>query len=213
MKSVFSGDMCIGKNTSQPASVRALRVRRSGLHLLEKMPAFLRSVSSFLDTLKPPRREPWRSGGYRDKYAAGRRRGRSAPAAGAGGTGVHLHGDLHIGGATGHIGRHGHVDGEAVPGGGGVPHGTVGEGGKGDGSAAPAGAAAATGTAAATAAAVGTIAHMSIPQSSFGGAGTAAPPPPHGTAYVRPAPGVTAREKKTRRALRGGLRLSINPAA
>ncbi|MCI7472337.1 MAG: hypothetical protein MSB10_01500, partial [Clostridiales bacterium] len=41
------------KNTSQPASVRALRVRRSGLHSLEKMLAFLRSVSSFLDTLRP----------------------------------------------------------------------------------------------------------------------------------------------------------------
>ncbi|MCI7472276.1 MAG: hypothetical protein MSB10_01165, partial [Clostridiales bacterium] len=44
-ESVFSKDMSLGKNTSQPASVRALRVRRSGLHSLEKMLAFLRSVS------------------------------------------------------------------------------------------------------------------------------------------------------------------------
>ena len=43
--------MSLGKNASQPASVRALRVRRSGLHPLEKMLAFLRSVSRFLDTL------------------------------------------------------------------------------------------------------------------------------------------------------------------
>lgn len=199
--------MRLGKNTSQPASVRALRVRRSGLHLLEKMPAFLRSVSSFLDTLKPPRREPGRSGGYRDKYAAGRRRGRSAPAAGAGGVGVHLHGDLHVGGATGHIGRHGHVDREAVPGGGGVPHGTVGEGGKGDGSAAPAGAAAAT-----AAAAVGTIAHNEYPPKQFwrSGDGGAASAPRY--SICPPCPGGDG-QKRTRRAVRGGLRLSINPAA
>ena len=50
-KSVFSKDMSLGKNTAQPARVRALRVRRSGLHPLEKMLAFLRSVSRFLDTL------------------------------------------------------------------------------------------------------------------------------------------------------------------
>ena len=35
-----------------PAGVRALRVRRSGLHPIEKMLAFLRSVSRFLDTLR-----------------------------------------------------------------------------------------------------------------------------------------------------------------
>ena len=39
------------KNSSQPANVRAKRVRCSGLHPLSKMLAFLRSVSSFLDTL------------------------------------------------------------------------------------------------------------------------------------------------------------------
>ena len=39
-ESVFFGDMRVEKNTSQPASVRALRVRRSGLHLLKKMLAF-----------------------------------------------------------------------------------------------------------------------------------------------------------------------------
>ena len=52
MKSVFGRDMCVDENTSQPTSVRALRVRRSGLHSLEKMPAFLRSVSKFFDTLR-----------------------------------------------------------------------------------------------------------------------------------------------------------------
>ena len=52
IESVFFGDMCLGKNPSQPASVRAERVRRSGLHPIEKMLAFLRSVSRFLDTLK-----------------------------------------------------------------------------------------------------------------------------------------------------------------
>ena len=41
--------MRLGKNTSQPANVRAKRVRCS---LLSKMQAFLRSVSRFLDTLK-----------------------------------------------------------------------------------------------------------------------------------------------------------------
>ncbi|MBS6217902.1 MAG: hypothetical protein KH704_13400, partial [Clostridiales bacterium] len=35
-------------------SVRAKASARSGLHPLEKMPAFLRSVSKFFDTLKPP---------------------------------------------------------------------------------------------------------------------------------------------------------------
>ena len=51
-KSQNSGDMRLGILTSQPASVCALRMRRSGLHPLSKMQAFLRSVSSFLDTLK-----------------------------------------------------------------------------------------------------------------------------------------------------------------
>ena len=46
--------MCLGKKPSQPASVRAERVRRSGLHPIEKMLAFLRSVSRFLDTLNGP---------------------------------------------------------------------------------------------------------------------------------------------------------------
>ena len=40
-----------GKNTSQPANVRAKRVRSSGLHPLEKMPAFLRSVPGYPGTL------------------------------------------------------------------------------------------------------------------------------------------------------------------
>ena len=39
--------MRIGKNTSQPAAC-------SGLQLLEKMLAFLRSVSNFFDTLEIP---------------------------------------------------------------------------------------------------------------------------------------------------------------
>ena len=51
--------MCLGKNPSQPASVRAERVRRSGLHPIEKMLAFLRSVSRFLDTLKNGSKEPF----------------------------------------------------------------------------------------------------------------------------------------------------------
>ncbi|WP_417092524.1 hypothetical protein [Intestinimonas timonensis] len=42
MEFIFSKDMCLGKNTAQPASVRAQRVRRSRLHLFEKMLAFLR---------------------------------------------------------------------------------------------------------------------------------------------------------------------------
>ena len=127
-----------------------------------------------------------------DKYAAGGRRGPSAPAAGAGGAGVQLHGGLQAGGAPGHIGRHGHVDRETVPGGGGIPHGAVGEGGKGDGAAVPTGTAAAAGApAAATAAAVEAIAHMSIPQNRFGRAGTGSPP--HSTVYARPPSGVPGR--------------------
>ena len=140
-----------------------------------------------------------------DKYAAGGRRGPSAPAAGAGGAGVQLHGGLQAGGAPGHIGRHGHVDRETVPGGGGIPHGAVGEGGKGDGAAVPTGTAAAAGApAAATAAAVEAIAHMSIPQNRFGRAGTGSPP--HSTVYACLLQGVTKR--KARRGSRGGL-LSI----
>ena len=49
---VFSGGVYVGKHSAQPTSVRALRVRRSGLHPLEKMLAFLRSVSKFFDTQK-----------------------------------------------------------------------------------------------------------------------------------------------------------------
>ena len=54
LKSQNSGDRCLGILTAQPASVCALRMRRSGLHPLEKMLAFLRSVSRFLDTLRWP---------------------------------------------------------------------------------------------------------------------------------------------------------------
>ena len=43
---VFSGDMCLGKNTAQAANVRAQRVRCGGLYPLSKMLAFLRSVST-----------------------------------------------------------------------------------------------------------------------------------------------------------------------
>ena len=42
---VFSGGVYVGKHTSQDASVRAKASARSGLHPLEKMLAFLRSVS------------------------------------------------------------------------------------------------------------------------------------------------------------------------
>ena len=49
---VFSGGVYVGKHTSQDASVRAKASARSGLHPLEKMLAFLRSVSKFFDTLK-----------------------------------------------------------------------------------------------------------------------------------------------------------------
>ena len=36
LKYVFHGDMCVGKNTAQPANVRAQRVRCSGLYLKRK---------------------------------------------------------------------------------------------------------------------------------------------------------------------------------
>ena len=49
---VFSGGVYVGKHTPQAASVRAKASARSGLHPLEKMLAFLRSVSKFFDTLK-----------------------------------------------------------------------------------------------------------------------------------------------------------------
>ena len=48
---VFSGGVYVGKHTSQEASVRAKASARRGLHPLEKMLAFLRSVSKFFDTL------------------------------------------------------------------------------------------------------------------------------------------------------------------
>ncbi len=54
VQSVFSGDMCLGKNTAQAANVRAKRVRCSGLHLFEKMPAFLREPVDFVDRLNLP---------------------------------------------------------------------------------------------------------------------------------------------------------------
>ena len=53
---VFSGGVYVGKHTPQAASVRAKASARSGLHPLEKMLAFLRSVSKFFDTLKGRRR-------------------------------------------------------------------------------------------------------------------------------------------------------------
>ena len=49
---MFSGGVYVGKHTPQAASVRAKASARSGLHPLEKMLAFLRSVSKFFDTLK-----------------------------------------------------------------------------------------------------------------------------------------------------------------
>ena len=49
---VFSGGVYVGKHTSQATSVRAKASARSGLHPLEKMLAFLRSVSKFFDTLR-----------------------------------------------------------------------------------------------------------------------------------------------------------------
>ena len=60
---VFSGGVYVGKHSAQPTSVRALRVRRSGLHPLEKMLAFLRSVSKFFDTLTS--RARMRTGGVK----------------------------------------------------------------------------------------------------------------------------------------------------
>ena len=48
---VFSGGVYVGKHTSQASSVRAKASARRGLHPLEKMLAFLRSVSKFFDTL------------------------------------------------------------------------------------------------------------------------------------------------------------------
>ena len=52
VKSVFSGDMCVGKNTAQPASVRAKRVRRSGLQPFEHVLARAREPVDFVDRLK-----------------------------------------------------------------------------------------------------------------------------------------------------------------
>ena len=52
---VFSGGVYVGKHTSQDASVRAKASARSGLHPLEKMLAFLRSVSKFFDRLRGER--------------------------------------------------------------------------------------------------------------------------------------------------------------
>ena len=55
---VFSGGVYVGKHTSQDASVRAKASARRGLHPLEKMLAFLRSVSKFFDTRRlrrPPK--------------------------------------------------------------------------------------------------------------------------------------------------------------
>ena len=49
---VFSGGVYVGKHSSQAASVRAKASARGGLRPLEKMPAFLRSVSKFFDTLR-----------------------------------------------------------------------------------------------------------------------------------------------------------------
>ena len=49
---VFSGGMYVGKHTSQATSVRAKASARSGLHPLEKMLAFLRSMSKFFDMLE-----------------------------------------------------------------------------------------------------------------------------------------------------------------
>ena len=49
---MFSGGVYVGKHTPQAASVRAKASARRGLHPLEKMLAFLRSVSKFFDTLR-----------------------------------------------------------------------------------------------------------------------------------------------------------------
>ena len=52
VKICFSGDMCVGKNTAQTANVRAQRVRCSGLHLFEHVPARARESVDFVDRLK-----------------------------------------------------------------------------------------------------------------------------------------------------------------
>ena len=48
--------MCVGKNSAQAANVRRSKkccaVRCSGLHLFEKMLAFLREAVDFVDNLK-----------------------------------------------------------------------------------------------------------------------------------------------------------------
>ena len=54
-KICFSGDMCVGKNTAQPASVRAKRVRRSGLHPFEHVLARAREPVDKVDRLKKRR--------------------------------------------------------------------------------------------------------------------------------------------------------------
>ena len=46
--------MCLGKNSAQAANVRAQRVRCSGLHIFEKLLAFLREAVDFVDSLTFP---------------------------------------------------------------------------------------------------------------------------------------------------------------
>ena len=48
-QSVFSGGVYVGKHSYQATSVRAPASARSSLYPLEKMPAFLRSVSKLFD--------------------------------------------------------------------------------------------------------------------------------------------------------------------
>lgn len=51
--------MRLGNLSSQSANARAQQVRCSGLHLLEKMPAFSRKRVEFVDTLKYPPSKRW----------------------------------------------------------------------------------------------------------------------------------------------------------
>ena len=78
-KSVFSGDMCLGKNTAQPTSVRALRVRRSGLQPFEHVLARAREPVDFIDRLTFPPvggRNYWAAAGRPYKSGAALAEGR-----------------------------------------------------------------------------------------------------------------------------------------
>ena len=51
IKYVFPGDMCVGKNTYQPANVRAVRLWRTASALQQAAAPFVKEVLDFFDKL------------------------------------------------------------------------------------------------------------------------------------------------------------------